>query len=140
MTAINPLLPVREVNMNDSLQVVVGHIGSIWQCRWPCLFFAWLSQAATKKNLQKSERRPRPRPQHPRQRLLPPPSGVFVHRDMAPSPNGHDVEFYSILRFGKDGQVCSVNVSAELDDEVLSRYSKSCDAREKGREYGKYTL
>jgi hypothetical protein len=67
-------------------------------------------------------------------------SGVFVHRDMAPSSSGHDVEFYSILRFGKDGQVCSVNVSAELDDEVLSRYSKSCDAREKNREYGNYTL
>lgn len=69
----------------------------------------------------------------------PPPSGVFVHKDMAPSPSGHDVEFYSILRFGKDGQVCSVNVSAELDDEALSRYSKSCDAREKNREYGNYT-
>ncbi len=68
------------------------------------------------------------------------PSGVFVHRDMAPSPNGHEVEFYSILRFGKDGQVCNVNVSAELDDEVLSRYSKSCDAREKDQEYGKYRL
>jgi hypothetical protein len=67
-------------------------------------------------------------------------SGVFVHRDMAPSSSGHDVEFYSILRFGKDGQVCSVNVSAELDDEALSRYSKSCDAREKNREYGNYTL
>ncbi|MGO9087374.1 MAG: hypothetical protein ACLP6G_07260 [Terriglobales bacterium] len=59
---------------------------------------------------------------------------------MAPSPNGHEVEFYSILRFGKDGQVCNVNVSAELDDEVLSRYSKSCDAREKDQEYGKYRL
>src|ERR1035438_6794381 len=68
------------------------------------------------------------------------PSGVFVHRDMAPSPNFHEVEFCSILRFGKDGQVCNVNVSAELDDEVLSRYSKSCDAREKDREYGKYTF
>ena len=67
-------------------------------------------------------------------------SGVFVHRDMAPSSSGHDVEFYSILRFGKDGQVCSVNVSAELDDEALSRYSKSCDAREKSREYGNYTI
>jgi len=67
-------------------------------------------------------------------------SGVFVHRDMAPSSSGHDVEFYSILRFGKDGQVCNVNVSAELDDEALSRYSKSCDAREKNREYGKYTF
>src|ERR1700688_4878178 len=70
----------------------------------------------------------------------PAPSGVFVHKDMAPSSSGHDVEFYSILRFGKDGQVCSVNVSAELDDEALSRYSKSCDAREKNREYGNYTL
>ena len=70
----------------------------------------------------------------------PPPSGVFVHKDMAPSSNGHDVEFYSILRFGKDGQVCSVNVSAELDDEALSRYGKSCDAREKNREYGNYTF
>ena len=69
-----------------------------------------------------------------------PPSGVFVHKDMAPSSNGHDVEFYSILRFGKDGQVCSVNVSAELDDEALSRYGKSCDAREKNREYGNYTF
>jgi len=68
------------------------------------------------------------------------PSGVFVHKDMAPSSSGHDLEFYSILRFGKDGQVCSVNVSAELDDEALSRYSKSCDAREKNREYGNYTF
>lgn len=68
------------------------------------------------------------------------PSGVFVHKDMATSSSGRDVEFYSILRFGKDGQVCSVNVSAELDDEALSRYSKSCDAREKNREYGNYTL
>src|SRR5580658_3375917 len=70
----------------------------------------------------------------------PAPSGVFVHRDIATSSGGHDVDFYSILRFGKDGQVCSVNVSTELDDEALSRYSKSCDAREKGREYGKYTF
>lgn len=70
----------------------------------------------------------------------PAPSGVFVHRDMAPSPGGSEVEFYSILRFGKDGQVCSVNVSTELDDDVLSRYSKSCDAHEKNREYGKYTF
>ena len=69
-----------------------------------------------------------------------PPSGVFVHKDLAPSSSGHEVEFYSILRFGKDGQVCSVNVSAELDDEALSRYSKSCDAREKNREYGHYTF
>ena len=69
-----------------------------------------------------------------------PPSGVFVHKDMAPSSSGHDLEFYSILRFGKDGQVCSVNVSAELDDEALSRYSKSCDAHEKNREYGNYTF
>ena len=69
-----------------------------------------------------------------------PPSGVFVHRDMAPSSSGHDVEFYSILRFGKDGQVCSVNVSAELDDAALSRYSKSCDAHERSREYGNYTF
>jgi len=69
----------------------------------------------------------------------PAPSGVFVHRDMA-SSGGHDVEFYSILRFGRDGQVCSVNVSTELDDEALSRYSKSCDAREKDREYGNYTF
>jgi hypothetical protein len=70
----------------------------------------------------------------------PAPSGVFVHKDIAPSSAGHDVEFYSILRFGKDGQVCSVNVSTELDDEALSRYSKSCDAREKNREYGNYTF
>jgi len=70
----------------------------------------------------------------------PAPSGVFVHRDIATSSAGHDVEFYSILRFGKDGQVCSVNVSTELDDEALSRYSKSCDAREKDREYGNYTF
>jgi len=69
-----------------------------------------------------------------------PPSGVFVHKDIATSGGGHDVEFYSILRFGKDGQVCSVNVSTELDDEALSRYSKSCDAHEKDREYGKYTF
>lgn len=69
----------------------------------------------------------------------PAPSGVFVHKDMA-SSGGHDVDFYSILRFGKDGQVCSVNVSTELDDEALSRYSKSCDAREKDREYGNYTF
>ena len=68
----------------------------------------------------------------------PAPSGVFVHRDRAPSPGGSEVEFYSILRFGYDGQVCSVNVSTELDDDVLSRYSKSCDAHEKNREYGKY--
>jgi hypothetical protein len=63
-----------------------------------------------------------------------------VHKDIAPSSSGHDVEFYSILRFGKDGQVCSVNVSTELDDEALSRYSKSCDARDKNREYGNYTF
>jgi hypothetical protein len=69
----------------------------------------------------------------------PAPSGVFVHRDLATS-GGNNVEFYSILRFGKDGQVCSVNVSAELDDAALSRYSKSCDAREKSREYGNYTF
>jgi hypothetical protein len=69
----------------------------------------------------------------------PAPSGVFVHRDIATS-GGNNVEFYSILRFGKDGQVCSVNVSTELDDEALSRYSKSCDAREKDREYGNYTF
>jgi hypothetical protein len=69
----------------------------------------------------------------------PAPSGVFVHRDLATS-GGNNVEFYSILRFGKDGQVCSVNVSAELDDAALSRYSKSCDAREKNREYGNYTF
>jgi len=50
------------------------------------------------------------------------PSGVFVHRDMAPSPNGHEVEFCSILRFGKDGQVCNVNVSAEL----LNWMMRSC--------------
>ena len=68
------------------------------------------------------------------------PSGVFVHKDIATSSGGHDVDFYSILRFGKDGQVCSVNVSTELDDEALSRYSKSCDAREKDREYGNYTF
>jgi len=70
----------------------------------------------------------------------PAPSGVFVHKDVGYSPNGIETEFYSILRFGKDGQVCSVNVSAELDDEALSRYSKSCDAREKDREYGRYTF
>lgn len=69
----------------------------------------------------------------------PAPSGVFVHRDMATS-GGNNVEFYSILRFGKDGQVCSVNVSTELDDAALTRYSKSCDAREKNREYGNYTF
>jgi hypothetical protein len=69
----------------------------------------------------------------------PAPSGVFVHRDIATS-GGNDVEFYSILRFGRDGQVCSVNVSTELDDAALSRYSKSCDAREKDREYGNYTF
>jgi hypothetical protein len=68
------------------------------------------------------------------------PSGVFVHRDRAQSANGEQVDFYSILRFGQDGQVCNVNVSAELDDEALSRYSKSCDAHEKDREYGKYTF
>lgn len=68
------------------------------------------------------------------------PSGVFVHEDRATSGSGNEVQFYSILRFGKDGQVCSVNVSTELDDEALSRYSKSCDAREKNREYGKYTF
>ena len=67
------------------------------------------------------------------------PSGVFVHKDVA-SSGGHDVDFYSILRFAKDGQVCSVNVTTELDDEALSRYSKSCDAHDKGREYGKYTF
>jgi hypothetical protein len=70
----------------------------------------------------------------------PAPSGVFVHRDIGQSRKGNEVEFYSILRFGKDGQVCNVNVSAELDDEALSRYSKSCDAHEKDREYGKYTF
>jgi hypothetical protein len=70
----------------------------------------------------------------------PAPSGVFVHKDRATSSGGHEVEFYSILRFGKDWQVCSVNVSTELDDEVLSRYSKSCDAHEKDREYGKCTF
>jgi hypothetical protein len=69
----------------------------------------------------------------------PAPSGVFVHRDVATS-GGNNVEFYSILRFGKDGLVCSVNVSTELDDAALSRYSKSCDAREKSREYGNYTF
>lgn len=68
------------------------------------------------------------------------PSGVFVHKDIATSSGGHNVDFYSILRFGKDGQVCSVNVSADLDDEALSRYSKSCDAHDKGREYGNYTF
>jgi hypothetical protein len=66
------------------------------------------------------------------------PSGVFVHKDIATSSGGHDVDFYSILRFGKDGQVCSVSVSTELDDEALSQYSKSCDARDKDREYGAY--
>jgi hypothetical protein len=70
----------------------------------------------------------------------PAPSGVFVHKDIATSSGGHDVDFYSILRFGKDGQVCSVNVSTELDDDALSRYSKSCDAHEKDREYGNYTF
>ena len=69
----------------------------------------------------------------------PAPSGVFVHRDIATS-GGNNVEFYSILRFGKDSQVCSVNVSAELDEAALSRYSKSCDAHEKNREYGNYTF
>ncbi len=69
----------------------------------------------------------------------PAPAGVFVHKDIA-SSGGHDVDFYSLLRFGKDGQVCSVNVSTELDDEALSRYSKSCDAHEKDREYGNYTF
>src|SRR5579863_2275430 len=69
----------------------------------------------------------------------PAPAGVFVHKDIATS-GGHNVDFYSILRFGKDGQVCSVNVSTELDDAALSRYSKSCDAREKSREYGNYTF
>lgn len=68
------------------------------------------------------------------------PSGVFVHRDRTNSTSGSEVEFYSILRFGKDGQVCNVNVSTDVNDEVLSRYSKSCDAHEKGREYGKYTF
>jgi hypothetical protein len=68
------------------------------------------------------------------------PSGVFVHEDRATSGAGNEVEFYSLLRFGKDGQVCNVNVSTELDDEILSRYSKSCDAHEKNREYGKYTF
>ena len=67
----------------------------------------------------------------------PAPSGVFVHKDIA-SSGGHEVDFYSILRFGKDGQVCSVNASTELDEEVLSRYSKSCDAHDADREYGKY--
>jgi hypothetical protein len=69
----------------------------------------------------------------------PAPAGVFVHKDIATS-GGHNVDFYSILRFGRDGQVCSVNVSTELDDAALSRYSKSCDAREKSREYGSYTF
>ena len=68
------------------------------------------------------------------------PSGVFVHRDRADSQGGAEVEFYSILRFGKDSQVCNVNVSTDLNDEALSRYSKSCDEHEKGREYGKYTF
>ena len=69
------------------------------------------------------------------------PSGVFVHRDTGHSANGNEeVEFYSIFRFGKDGQVCHANLTAEPDDEALSRYSKSCDARERNREYGKYTF
>ena len=69
----------------------------------------------------------------------PAPSGVFVHQDRATS-GGYEVAYYSILRFGKDGQVCSVNVSTDLDDEVLSQYSKSCDAHEKNRDYGRYTF
>jgi hypothetical protein len=79
-------------------------------------------------------------PTAPPAAFSPAPSGVFVHKDVATSAGGHEVEFYSILRFGKDGQVCSVNVSTELDDEVLSRYARSCDAHEKTREYGKYTF
>ena len=70
----------------------------------------------------------------------PAPSGVFVHKDIGHSANSEQVEFYSILRFGKNGQVCHVNLTAEPDDEALSRYSKSCDAREKDREYGEYTF
>jgi hypothetical protein len=81
-----------------------------------------------------------PPPAAPPATPSPAPSGVFVHKDIATSSGGHDVDFYSILRFGKDGQVCSVNVSTELDDEALARYSKSCDAREKDREYGTYTF
>lgn len=69
------------------------------------------------------------------------PPGVFVHRDIGHSANGdEEVEFYSILRFGKDGQVCHMNLTAEPNDEVLSRYSRACDAREKDREYGRYTF
>ena len=83
---------------------------------------------------------PAPPPAAPPAASIPAPSGVFVHKDIATSAGGNDVDFYSILRFGKDGQVCSVNVSTELDDEALSRYSKSCDAREKDREYGNYTF
>jgi hypothetical protein len=83
---------------------------------------------------------PAPPPAAPPAASIPAPSGVFVHKDIATSSGGHDVDFYSILRFGKDGQVCSVNVSTELDDEALARYSKSCDAHEKDREYGNYTF
>jgi len=70
----------------------------------------------------------------------PAPSGVFVHKDIGHSASSEQVEFYSILRFGKNGLVCHVNVTAEPDDKALSRYSKSCDARESDREYGKYTF
>lgn len=87
-----------------------------------------------------SEASPAAAPAAPPAAPSPAPSGVFVHKDIATSSGGHDVDFYSILRFGKDGQVCSVNVSTELDDEALSRYSRSCDAREKDREYGTYTF
>jgi len=71
---------------------------------------------------------------------IPAPMGVFVHKDSGKSPNGADVEFFSLLRFSKDGQVCSVNISTEMDDAVLARYSKACDTQEKDFEYGKYTF
>ena len=87
-----------------------------------------------------SEMSPAAPPAPPPATPSPAPSGGFVHKDIATSSGGHDVDFYSILRFGKDGQVCSVNVSTELDDEALLRYSKSCDAHEKDREYGHYTF
>ena len=97
------------------------------------------SAGCRKEKPAESEMSPAAPPAAPPAASSPAPSGVFVHKDIATSSGGHDVDFYSILRFGKDGQVCSVNVSTELDDEALARYSKSCDAREKDREYGKYT-
>jgi hypothetical protein len=110
--------------------------------RW-ALFAALLAismaiAGCRKEKPAESEMSPAP-PAAPPAAPSPAPSGVFVHKDIA-SSGGHDVDFYSLLRFGKDGQVCSVNVSTELDDEALSRYSKSCDVHEKDREYGKYTF